>query len=278
MKKVIKSLIASCLVASMCMGMTGCMGASKKCKEAGLEFIQLAFDKEFEDMADMCSDDDEALEYFAPYDGEYEPVDMLLERATVEYSSNSKKDGKVTVVFNVEVPDYDAVLDEDPEDIDDYEDLLDETTDTVSFEVSLVFVEKKDEWLVDNYDDFVEDLYGELYGIDFGFQSEYDGWVASENWWGADGTVYSANRSYLDLDLTMTDEHYYDDVVYTFQVYKSGSLIYTSNTITDYGFLENYCYCENTNLGSEFFPSGAYTFVLYDAQGVEFYTSTCTVQ
>ena len=203
---------------------------------------------------------------------------MLLERATVEYSSNSKKDGKITVVYTITVPDYDAVLDEEPEDIDEYEDLLDETEDTISIEVSLVFVEKKDEWLVDNYDDFVEDLYDELYDIDFGFESMYEDWVASENWWGASSGVYTGDRYYIDLDLNISNDHYYDDMEYTFSTFMNGSLIYTSDTIYDYGFLENYCYCSETTLGTEYFPSGTYTIVCYDANGVEFYSSTCTVQ
>lgn len=278
MKNVSKTLAASVLAVSMCIGLTGCFGASKKCKEAGLEFMDLALGKEVEDMADMCTDDDEALACFGPYAADNEAVDLLLERATVEYTSNSKKDGKITIVYTVTLPDYDAAIDEDPEDIDEFEDLLDEVEGTVEIEVSLVFTEKRDEWLIDNYDDFVEDFYDELYGIDFGFQSEYEGWVATENWWGADGTVYSGDRYYLDLDLNITNEHYNDQMVYTFKVFCGGNLIYTSSSITDSGFLENYCYNDDTSLGVEYFPAGSYTFVLYDSNGVEFYSSTCTVE
>ena len=276
MKKVSKTLIASVLVASMALSMTGCSAAAKECKEIGTEFIEAAFEREIEDMAELCEDEDDALAALAPFASDYDPVDAILERATVEAGKASiKKDGG-TVEFTITLPDYDAALDEDPEDVDEFEDLLDEA-DTIEMSITLEFVNKRDNWVIDNCDDFVEDFFEELYGIDFGFESMYEGWINSENWWGADGTVYGSGRSYLDLDLYVVDAHYYDDMEYYFVVYKDGNIIYTSRDYNDYGFLENYCYAEDTNLGGSF-PSGSYTFVLYDANGVEFYRSTCTVQ
>lgn len=276
MKKASKVLIASTLVASMALSMTGCSAAAKECKEIGTEFIEAAFDREIEDMAELCEDEDDALTALAAYAADYDPVNAILDRATVEAGKASvKKDGG-EVVFVITVPDYDAALDGDPEDCDEFEDLLDEA-DTIEIEVTLEFVNKRDNWVINNVEDFVEDFYEELYGIDFGFESIYEGWIASENWWGADGTVYGSGRSYLDLDLNITGDHYYDDMEYYFVVYKDGTLIFTSRDYNDYGFLENYCYAEDTNLGSSF-PSGSYTFVLYDQNDVEFYRSTCTVQ
>ena len=275
MKKTGKTLIASALIASMALSTTGCSKAAKESKETGIEFIEAAFEREIEDMAELCEDEDDALLALAPYGSEYDPVDAILERATVEAGKASFKKDEGTVVFTITIPDYDAALDEDPEDVDEFEDLLDDA-DTIEIEVTLEFVNKRDSWVIDNCEDFVEDFFEELYDIDFGFTSEYDGWIRSENWWGADGSVYGSGRSYLDLDLNVVDEHYYDDMEYYFQVYQGGSLIFTSRDYDDYGFLENYCYAEDCGLGS--FPSGSYTFVLYDMNGVEFYRSTCTVQ
>lgn len=275
MKKASKTLIAATLIASMALGTTGCSKGAKECKEAGTEFLEAALEREVEDMAELCEDEDDALLALAPYAASYDPVDAILERATIEAGKASVKKDEGTVVFTITLPDYDAALDEDPDDLDDFEDALDEAG-TIELEITLEFVNKRDNWVIDNVEDFVEDFYEELYDIDFGFTSEYDGWVNSENWWGADGSVYSSGRSYLDLDLNIVDDHYYDDMEYYFQVYQDGSLLYTSRDYNDYGFLENYCYAEDCGIGS--FPSGSYTFVLYDSNGVEFYRSTCTVQ
>lgn len=276
MKKAGKTLVASVLIASMCLSMSGCSKAAKECKEMGTQFIELAFDREIDDMADLCEDDDEALAAFAPYASDYDPVDALLDRATVEAGKADFKKDNGSVVFTITLPDYDAALDEEPEDCDEFEELLDEAG-TVEIEVTLEFVNKRDKWYIDNFDDFVEDFYEELYDIDFGFESEYEGWIATENWWGADGSVYSGSRYYLDLDLNIVSEYYSNEMRYYFVVYKDGNLIFTSNIYTDSGFLENYCYAEDCNFG-EYFPTGAYTFVLYDSNDVEFYRSTCTVE
>ncbi|MBR1797842.1 MAG: hypothetical protein IJ757_07540 [Clostridiales bacterium] len=278
MKKTAKIAVSTVLVASMCIGMTGCSKAAKECKELGTEFIENAIDREVEDMADVCSDDDEALELLAPYAVENEAIDLLLERATVTAGKASvKKDGG-TVVYTITLPDYEAALDEDPEDIDEFEDLLDDVSDTIDIEITLEFINKRDNWLIDNYEDFVEDFYEELYDIDFGFQSEYEGWVDHDNWWGATNNEYTGDRYYIDLDVSIVSDHYSDDMTFTWRCYKDGSLIYTSGTISDYGFLEQYCYADETSLNVEYFPAGSYTIALYDSNGVEFWSSTCTVR
>ena len=130
MKKASKTLIASALIASMALSMTGCSAGAKECKELGTEFIEAAFEREIEDMAELCEDEDDALAALAAYAAEYDPVDAILSRASVEAGKASiKKDGG-TVEFTITIPDYDAALDEDPEDCDEFEDLLDDA-DTI---------------------------------------------------------------------------------------------------------------------------------------------------
>ena len=161
MKKASKTLIASVLVASMAMSMTGCSAAAKECKEIGTQFIEAALEREIEDMAELCEDEDDALAALAAYEAAYDPVDAILERATVEAGKASvKKDGG-TVEFTITIPDYDAALDEDPEDCDEFEDLLDDA-DTIEISITLEFVNKRDNWVIDNVDDFADDFYGEL--------------------------------------------------------------------------------------------------------------------
>lgn len=278
MKKVEKTLIASALVASMCFGLTGCSAGAKECKELGTEFLEAALDREIDDMADLCSDDDEALELLAPYAAGYDPVDLILERGEISVGKASFKGDEGTVVFTISFPDYEAAIDEEPDDLDEFEDLLDDSEDTIDLEITLEFVKDKDDWLIDNYDDFVEDFYEELYDVDFGFQSEYEGWVDHDNWWGADNGVYTGDRSYIDLDVSIVDDLYWEDMTFTWQCFKDGELIYTSNTISDYGFLEQYCYAEDTSLNTYYFPTGIYTIALYDSNGVMFWSSSCEVR
>lgn len=278
MKRVEKTLVASVLVASMCISLTGCSAGAKECKELGTEFLEAALGREVEDMADLCSDDDEAIELFAPYEAGYDPVDLILERAEISAGKASFKGDEGSIIFTISLPDYEAAIDEEPDDLDEFEDLLDDSEDTIDLEITLEFVKDKDDWLIDNYEDFVEDFYEELYDIDFGFQSEYEGWVDHDNWWGSDSGVYTGDRSYIDLDVTIIDDLYWEDMTFSWQCFMDGTLIYTSGTISDYGFLEQYCYASETSLGTDYFPAGTYTITLYDSNGVEFWSSTCEVR
>ena len=58
MKKACKTLIASALIASMALSATGCSKAAKECKEIGTEFLEAALEREIEDMAELCEDED----------------------------------------------------------------------------------------------------------------------------------------------------------------------------------------------------------------------------
>ena len=90
MKKATKVFTSLILVGSMCMSLTSCFGASKAVKEAATEFMEAALERDIDDMADLCTDDDEAYMYLGAYVTEFDPVDALLERA--EFSI-----GKITV-------------------------------------------------------------------------------------------------------------------------------------------------------------------------------------
>ncbi|MCR5592367.1 MAG: hypothetical protein K6F79_01280 [Saccharofermentans sp.] len=93
-------------------------------------------------MAELCEDEDDALAALNPYASDNDPIDAILERASVTAGKASfKKDGG-SVVFTITLPDYDAALDDDPEDIDEFEDALDQA-DTIDIEVTLEFVNKK---------------------------------------------------------------------------------------------------------------------------------------
>ena len=275
MKKATKVFTSLILVGSMCMSLTSCFGASKAVKEAATEFMEAALERDIDDMADLCTDDDEAYMYLGAYVTEFDPVDALLERAEFSIGKITVKKDKATAEVTVTFPDYEAALDGDPEDVDEFEALLDDQKKTVDITFELDLKEKKDEWLVDSPEDFAEDFYGELYDIDFGFCSEYEGWVDHHNWYGSDNDVYSSSRSSLNLEIYMSDEHYSETVNFYFSVLHDGSVIYNSGNRTDSGFIDNYCY--QSDVGVNNWESGSYTFVFYDSNDVEFYRATCSV-
>ena len=277
MKKTVKVLTSMLLVASMSLSLTGCFfGKTKAVKEAAEEFMEAALEREFDDMADLCTDDDAAMMYFEPYGTDFEPVEALLSRATFKVNKVTVNKEKATAEIVVSFPDYEAAIDSEPEDMDEFEDLLDDQKKTIDMDISIEFKLKKDEWLVNDYDDFAEDFYGELYEIEFGFMSEYEGWVQRHNWYGSTNEVYSSTRSSLNLELYITSEHYYDTMNYYFKVFQGTNCIYTSDRYTDYGFLDNYCYL--STVGQDSWEPGNYTFTFYDSNNTEFYSATCSVE
>lgn len=278
MKKVCKTLLATAVVASMSLCVTGCFGAAKELKQLSEQFVEAAIAKEFDDMADLCEDDDDAEIMLSPYDNDFDPVDAILERATYSIGKAEVKKDEGSVVVTITIPDYDSVIG-DADDADDFEDALDDA-DTIDIEVTLEFEKDGDDWVITNLDDFLADFYGEFYSEDFEFESDYEGWVASENWWASDNGTYSSSTSYFDLDLNIASEYYYEDMSYSFRVYDSdGVLVFVKENITDYGFLENYAYFSDSGCAYlDSYPSGTYTFVLYDSNDAEFYRSSCSVR
>lgn len=282
MNKTVKTVVSSLLVSSMMIGMSGCSlfdKAGKLCTEIGDEFIQAALEREIEDMADLCLDDDEALDILAPYELSDEKIDCLLEKATfkAEKPDCSTKDGKGTITYVITLPDWEAALDEDPEDVDDFVDLIDDSTETTELKVKLTFKLKKDKWYITNADDFAEDFYGELYDIDFPFESYLTQYVDYTAWYGD-----YAGTSYLNMDVLTTSGS--PTWRYYFEVYNNNgrNLIYTSEIRSDEpSRIESYCYYSETTLahGSSngSFESDTYRFVLYDADGAFICEDTVTI-
>ncbi len=281
MKKTLKCIISSAVMASMVMSIASCSlfdKAGKLCTEVGDEYLTAALARDIDDISELCTDEDEAVDALSPYMGDNDPVQALLDRATFEAGKPdcSTKDGKGSIEYTVTLPDYDAALDEDPEDVDDFEDILDELKDTVEITVTVDFKLKKDEWLVDNPDELAEDLYEELFDVNYGFESPRAQLIDHEYFYGSDDDVYS-DVSTLDLDIYFTDSDTFD---FSFEVVYQGNVIFESGTRTDYSYIYCYCYYEDTTLyqsGEYYFPEGQYTYNVYDGNGELIVSHTCTV-
>lgn len=276
MKKVTKAVVSAVLATSMMFGMTSCSlfdKAGKQCKEVGDEFMKALIEREAEDMAELCADDDEALALFERYCGEQEALEAVISRATFEAGKPAckTKDKKGEIEYTITLPDYESCLDEDPEDIDEFEDLLDDTKDTVEIKVTLEFKLKKDDWLIDNAEDIAEDVFEEILDTDWGFESPILSMIDRYYFYDSDDGFYDEPYC-LDLDIYFTED-VNEDV--TFDVVYNGNVIYSSETWAGtYAFC--YCYYYDLN-GMSDFEDGEYTYNVYDSNGALIVTATCTV-
>ncbi|MBO4243226.1 MAG: hypothetical protein J5883_08100 [Clostridiales bacterium] len=288
MKKTTKTVISSVLALSVMAGATGCSlfdKAASECQEVGDEFIQAALEREISDMIDLCEDEDDATAALSAYEAEDEAIDLILEKAEFEAGKAEckTKDGKGKIEYTITLPDYEAALDEEPEDEDEFGDLLADVEETVEINVTLEFkLNKKDKWQISNPDDFAEDFFGELDEIDFPFGSDYEDWVDYLDWWGDNGSGVYSDAYYIELDIIPTSDHQdYDNDIWEFyyEVYNEGgtNLIYTSPDKTDAGwYIEAYFYADYVWDQYEL-PSDTYRIVFYDLDGHEIAEDSCTV-
>ena len=282
MKRNVKCVVSTVLTASMVMSVASCSlfdKAGKLCTEVGDEFMKAALERDLEDMVDLCSDEDDATEALEVYTFDNDPVQALLDRASFEAGKPEckTKDKKGKIVYTVTLPDYDAALDEDPEDVDEFEDILDDIKDTVEIEVTLEFkLDKKDNWVIDNPEDVAEDLFAELFDVNYGFESYLTAHIDHGYFYGASNDVYT-NVGTLDYDLYFDT---YDDFDYSFDVVYNGSVIFTESG-SDYGSVWCYCSYYETSIydsGNSYFPAGNYTYNIYDGDGALIVSATVTVE
>lgn len=280
MNKKVKATVSCMLIASMAVGSTACSKAAKECKELGTEFIECALDREIEDMIDMCEDEDEATDALSMYASENDAIDALLERATIKPGKVTVKKDEATAAFTIEFPDWDAALDEDPDDVDEFEDILDEIKETVTIEVSIEFEQnKKGKWEVVNPDDFAEDFFEELYDIDFPFSSPLIEHISYTRWYYYDDTtssgmvIYDSTSDEINLDIGFDDDSYNRQVYY--KVYKDGRLVFTSEMGHRMGYFHYY---DDNDSSNGYVSSGNYTIEFLDQDGRVIYSDSCIVQ
>ncbi len=288
-----KKVISTILVASMAMAsMAGCSlfdKANKECLAVGDDFIDAVLSCDADDIAELTDDEDDALEILADYALDSEFLVAVLENATFEAGSKncSTKKGEGEIEYTITIPDYEEALDEDPEDMDELIDLLEdvdtiEITTTVEFELG-----KKDKWYVTNIEDVLDDIMGDILDTDLPF-ANYDDLIDYIHWYytdSGDDTYYSSWNSMVELDIWTTEEgaqeapnwdlHY--DVYYNGNRIIEGSEdIYVSMTGS---YIETYCYAEDVPGGSSSYgmPVGNYRIVIMDNNGIVLADSTCNV-
>lgn len=282
MNKTVRTLIITILVASLGVASSGCSKSAKECKDIAYDFIEAALDRDLDDMADLCSDEDDAIDALSMYSDEIpnDAVDAILELAEIKSVKANVSGDECDVTVIVELPDWEAVLDEDPEDMDDFEEYLEDTEDIVEIEVVLELeMNKKDKWEITNPDEFAEDFYEEIFSLQLGFESPLASNVSFARWFYYDYTldngtvVYNSYSDCIDLDIGFdSNVDGINDIYYV--VLMDGRPIYTSSS----GQTMGYYYNSYSGAEGDYIAPAEYTITFYDRNGAVVYSDICIVE
>ncbi|MCQ2516203.1 MAG: hypothetical protein MJ094_05005 [Saccharofermentans sp.] len=287
-----KKILSTVIVASMALAsMSGCSlfdKANKECTELGDNFMDAILSCDADDIAELTIDEDEALEILADYALDNEFLVAILDNASFEAGSKScsTKKGEGEIEYTVIIPDYEEALDEDPEDMDELIDLL-EDVDTIEITTTIEFeLGKKDKWYVSNIEDVLDDIMGDILDTELPF-ANYDELIDHVNWYWTDSgndTYYSTWNSMVELDIWTTSEGALEAASWNlhYDVYYNGNLIiensdnyYVSSSGT---YIETYCDEEDVpSYSGDGMPVGTYRIVVMDNNGCVLADSTCTV-
>jgi len=289
MKKVISTmLVASMAVASL----SGCSlldKANKQCTEAGDEFMEAVLSCDAEDIAELTVDEDEALEILADYSLDNEFLMAVLDNATFEagHKSCSTKNEEGEIEYTITIPDYEAALDEDPEDMDELIDLLEDSEETIEITTTIEFeLGKKEQWYISNIEDVLDDIMGDILDTELPF-ANYEDLIDHVNWYwtdNGDSTYYSTWNSVVELDIWTTEAGAQEASSWNlrYDVYYNGTMIDQGKT--DYyvsssgSYIETYCYADDVpGYDNNGMPVGSYRIVIMDNNGIVLADSTCEV-
>lgn len=275
-RKVLSAILSMAMVASL----ASCSlfdKAGEECQAVGDEFIEtaLSFD-DVEDLADFVIEDDEDFEdWDVPnLDADEECVSEILAASSFEADKKSidcsTKDEEGTITYIVTMPDYDAIMDEDPEDADEFIDMIEDCEDVIEVEVTLEFELEDEEWRVSNVEDALTDLYDDLFSSDVSFLPSFAQAIDYLDWYyGGD------NSTCLELDIWKTDEGYEVDFSdCTFELYNQngGNLIYSDYVYDGGSFTEAKVYADDvasqlTLEEGNYFPADTYRIAYLDPNG-----------
>lgn len=282
MNKTVRTLIITILVASLGVASSGCSKSAKECQDIAYDFIEAALDRDLDDMADLCSDEDDAIDALSMYSDEIpnDAVDAILELAEIKSVKANVSGDECDVTVIIELPDWEAVLDEDPEDMDDFEDYLEDTEDIVEIEVVLELeMNKKDKWEITNPDEFAEDFYEEIFSLQLGFESPLASNVSFARWFYYDYTldngtvVYNSYSDCIDLDIGFdSNVDGINDIYYV--VLMDGRPVYTSSL----GQTMGYYYNSYSGAEGDYIVPAEYTITFYDCNGAVVYSDICIVE
>ncbi len=273
-RKVLSAVLSLAMIASL----ASCSlfdKAGEECQAVGDEFIETALSLEdVEDLADFVIEDDEDfVDWDVPdLDADEECVSEVLAASSFEVDKKSidcsTKDEEGSITYIVTMPDYDAILDEDPEDADDFIDMLEDCEDVIEVEVTLEFELEDEEWRVSNVSDALTDLYDDLFSSDISFLPSFAQAIDYLNWYSS-----STNTSFLELDIWKIEEGYGVDFSdCTFEVYNQngGNLIYTGTPYDAGHYVEATVYSDEVNIDlmeDYYFPEDTYRIAYMDPNG-----------
>lgn len=175
-------LLASVIVLSMLLSLSGCSGKKKEVISAADEFAKALIDFDAKDIADLMADDEAAASELAAYNYSYEKsddnkaiFDAIFDSMTYEVDAGSvkvsddNKEASVNIKFTL--VDYEDVYEEvydDGGNIKDYIDALEDNDgeNTKELTLSVKFVLKRDDWLVkDKNNKTLYKMYSFIYDI-----------------------------------------------------------------------------------------------------------------
>lgn len=293
--KRIKKVVASALAASMMLSFAGCDKAGSQVKDAAAEVAESVKGLDIDDLideADLDDDEEDAIAAQAYDLGSGDRADVIeaifdtmtytVDNGSFDGSTKSKK-ASIDVTFTV--VDYEAIIDEDPEDADEFVDMIAESDATTDLTTTLKFKLHGEDWNLDNLDDVLDDVFAPIYEAEYPFESSYTQMIDYTYWWNADSAeydgigYYEGNTTCLELDIIPLDEYTSTDWEFYFEVYNNDgtSLIYTSDEKYDCGsFIEAYAYADDMGLSS--FDPDTYRIVFYDTTGAEICEGTAVVE
>jgi len=303
MKVDFKKLTATTLSVAMLASLSGCAlfdkdddavlevagdyaEAIKKFKAA--DILELVADPSFteEDINDHI-DTDPTL-----YGEDYEAIcsaiagtlDYTIDEESVE---SSKKDGKASVDITFTIADYAAAYDSVTADGGDLDAFLAaiEDADTQEIEITVDFVRDDDAWLVDDEDgENIQKVYAfYIDALDYSFAPAISPDLIEEiEWYYSDNDVYTDVYT-IELDIIPVTEAQEIEWQFTYEYYRDGELIYTSDACTDQGYwIESYygtSYDSQAQLDENgYLVAGEYQCIVYDLAGNVLADSTCTVE
>ena len=203
-----------------------------------------------------------------------------------ESVESSKKNGEASVDITFSIADYQAAYDEVSEnggDLDAFIAAIGDA-DKTEFNQTIEFSLEDDEWLVDDSGaENVQELYQfYLDAFDFTFTAPLIEYVDSTEWYYSDNGVYT-DYSQIELDIITTTEGEEVPFEFTYEYYRDGALVFTSDVCTDQGhWIEAYYgpYYDTaaaTNADGNL-VAGQYRCVIYDLAGNVLADDTCTVE
>lgn len=205
-----KKIVATFLIASMLMSMTGCSNKKKAVIETATDFADAVISGDIDDIADFMEDGDDLEEFMEAYEvnsNRQDIVDAIYDSMSFEIDEKSVKikDGKATIDVTYTLVDYMCVYEDldDEDGLEEYLDALeDEEDETTTIDQTIELEQDGDEWIVidddfENMEDFLS-FYEDIAEMSWGSsgtisQEEFN--MTLEEVFGIDSSDYSSDSS-----------------------------------------------------------------------------------